>query len=117
MADLFPETVCPHTDKVFTLTPQSIHYGHERCAACGQFLRFVPYPVTVERQKENAFKIHELKRCPLSIWAKGFLLSLEKQGRHFSPKQQTKLNELYEHYYPASDSKETLGDPPAGDAP
>jgi len=48
----------------------------------------------VERAKRNHEVMAKLKAVPLTEWAKGFLLSLEKQGAHFSPKQQAKLDEL-----------------------
>lgn len=89
---------CDHLNVIFTPTPELTHHGKETCADCGKFLRWVPKPVTLERDKENARKMAELKTKPLGEWEKGFLLSLEKQGRHFSPKQQAKLDELITRY-------------------
>lgn len=89
---------CEHRNVTFTATPELTHHGKETCVDCGKFLRWVPKPESLERAKENAGKIALLKTKPLGEWEKGFLLSLEKQGRHFSPKQQVKLDELIKRY-------------------
>lgn len=89
---------CNHEWVTLTLTPHLRHYGKETCQQCGRFVRWIPKPETLERMKVNAEKISALKTKPLGEWEKGFLLSLEKQGRHFSPKQQSKLDELIIRY-------------------
>ncbi len=89
---------CNHTQVNFVPTPELTHYGKDVCGTCGKFIRWVPKPETLERFKENAQKIAALKSKPLGEWEKGFILSLEKQGRHFSPKQQIKLDELTQRY-------------------
>lgn len=89
---------CDHGNVIFTATPELTHHGKETCLDCGKFLRWVPKPETLERDKENARKIELLKTKSMGDWEKGFLLSLEKQGRHFSPKQQDKLDELIKRY-------------------
>jgi hypothetical protein len=85
---------CEHINRSTVLTPETIHHGKQVCADCGAFLRWLPKPETVERAKRNHEVMAKLKAVPLTEWAKGFLLSLEKQGAHFSPKQQAKLDEL-----------------------
>ena len=90
---------CDHTEIKFVPTPELTHYGKHLCASCGKFIGWVPKPETIEKAKENAGKIAFLKTKPLGDWEKGFLLSLEKQGvRHFSPKQQLKLDEIHRRY-------------------
>ncbi len=89
---------CDHKNITFTLTPELTHHGKEVCDDCGRFIRWVPKPESLERAKENARKLEVLKSKNLSEWEKSFVLSLEKQGRHYSPKQQLKLDELMERH-------------------
>lgn len=86
---------CQHIIKTEVLTPGSIHHGKELCADCGAFLRWLKKPETLQREKDNAAKLAALKQANLVEWEKGFILSLEKQGRGFSPKQQAKLDEMF----------------------
>lgn len=92
--------MCDHTRTTFIPTPELIHHGKTVCADCGTFLGWVKKPETIERDKANTAAIARLKDRNLTEWEKGFILSLEKQGRGFSPKQQAKLDKLAETYWP-----------------
>jgi hypothetical protein len=89
---------CEHVNVRFTLTPELKHHGREDCADCGRFLRWVPKPQTIERNKENARRIEFLGNAQLNMWEKQFVLTVRKQGSRLSPKQQTKLDEIYERH-------------------
>lgn len=101
--DFFPEIPhvprhkpeCQHSAYVFTTTPEGPHYAKETCATCGKFLRWVPKPETVERCKANQAKVEALKVKQLTAWERSFLLSLEKQGYRYSPKQQECLDRIW----------------------
>jgi hypothetical protein len=70
------------------------HYARLTCALCGRFLRWLPKPETVERQKLNAFRLARLGMCEgLSVWERGFVRSVSEK-KHLSPKQLEIIAEL-----------------------
>lgn len=103
MKDLFPEVAsksnCDHRHTRTTLTPELQHYAREDCALCGKFLRWLKKPETVEREKENAKKITQLRDVRgMCEWEKGFMLNLDKQGTRLSPRQQEWLDKIWVKY-------------------
>jgi hypothetical protein len=103
--EFFPKPPgCQHANTSITFTPELSHHAREDCADCGKFLRWVPKPETVQRDSENVRKITALRSVAnLPKWEAAFLLSLEKQGRHFSPKQQVRLDEIYDTFFGTQD--------------
>lgn len=75
-----------------------IHYAKVVCSDCDKFVRWEPKPETLERQKKNAEILSALALCPdLPPWERGFVRYLATQ-KHFSPKQQKKLLEVWAYY-------------------
>lgn len=89
---------CEHSEQDLVLTPELLHYGKNVCRQCGRFMGWAKKPETVTREARNAVILAALKEKPLTEWEKQFVLSLEKQGRHFSPKQQDILVRLADEY-------------------
>lgn len=89
---------CPHTETDVVPTPELIHHGKTVCRACGKFLGWVKKPETLVREKQNAERLKALDGKPLTQWERGFVLSLTKQGSHFSPNQQKILDEMAGKY-------------------
>lgn len=87
---------CPHLRTNIIPTPETIHHAKECCADCGRFLRWLPKPETLERVKQNQEHLRqlELARERLTEWECSFILSLQKKGLKFSPKQQEILDRL-----------------------
>jgi hypothetical protein len=55
---------CTHpATRTERLPDGSWHYARLTCAICGRFLRWLPRPETIERQKLNAFKLAKLAMC------------------------------------------------------
>ncbi len=80
------------------------HYAREVCAFCGLFLRWLPKPETIERQKLNAFKLARLAMRPdLTDWQRAFVRDISKR-RKLSPRQQEILDKLIEKYLGAKTS-------------
>jgi len=89
---------CEHPESEFVPTPELIHHGKNVCVQCGAFLGWAKKPETIEKEKRNAAILAMLETQRLTEWEKGFVLSLEKQGRHFSPKQQETLDNINLRY-------------------
>lgn len=89
---------CEHAEYDLVPTPELTHHGKYVCRACRKFLGWAKNPATLEREKRNASALQALKQKPLTEWEKGFVLSLEKKGQHFSPKQQARLDQLIADY-------------------
>jgi hypothetical protein len=74
------------------------HYAMETCAICGGFLRWLPKPETVQRQRLNAFKLARLAMRPdLTDWERQFIRSVGEK-KHLSPKQQALVARLVTRY-------------------
>ena len=89
---------CEHAEYDLVPTPELTHYGKYVCRSCHGFLGWAKKPATLEREKRNAAILALLEPKPLTEWEKGFVLSLMKQGTHFSPKQQARLDEMASKY-------------------
>lgn len=91
---------CPHLRTNIVPTPETIHHAKECCADCGRFLRWLPKPETIERAVQNQDRLRQLEavRERLTDWERSFILSLQKQGLKFSPKQQEILDRLFRAY-------------------
>ena len=94
-----PQAACKHQATVTQQEPPGTpHYSREVCLQCGAFLRWLPSPKTIERQKLNAFKLTKLSMHPdLNDWERDFLKSISAQ-KHLSPKQQAVLDKLVAKY-------------------
>jgi capsule polysaccharide export protein KpsC/LpsZ len=91
-------TICEHTQINCELMPAGFkHYEKITCADCGKFLGWGKHPKTIERERENAKRIKQLQSIPLDSWEQGFLASIAK-ARKLSPKQQGKLDAIWEVY-------------------
>jgi hypothetical protein len=77
--------------------PGSIHHAKEVCADCGIFIRWLPKPETVERQKQNAEILTALAKKPLPEWEREFVRTLATH-KNISPKQQKILLQLKDTY-------------------
>ena len=86
---------CSHSATVTLATQQGhAHYSAERCALCGAFLRWVPKPATIGRQRFNAMRLARLAMCDrLTNWERGFVRSVS-QRRKVSPKEQEIIDRL-----------------------
>jgi hypothetical protein len=91
--------VCRHGTTRVELMPQGYkHYAMETCALCRRFLRWLPRPETIERERVNAFKLAKLAMCEgLSKWERSFVHHVSQQ-RKLSPKQQALLVQLCTQY-------------------
>ena len=90
---------CVHTSTVTQRLPDTHkHYSKKICISCGAFLRWLPRPENVERQKLNAFKLARLAMCArLSPWECAFVREVS-QRRKVSPKQQEIIDRLSATY-------------------
>ena len=93
---LFPD--CKHSVVQTVPTPELQHFAKEVCADCGAFLRWLPKPETLERQKERQTQIEELRATgKLSDWEREFLATIIAK-RTLSPKQYECFNEMLGKY-------------------
>jgi hypothetical protein len=89
---------CAHKLTVTRYAPCGIHFAKEVCLQCGAFIRWLPRPQTLERQRLNAFRLAKLAMCDrLSTWERGFVASVAKQKK-LSPKQLAVLERLVRRY-------------------
>jgi hypothetical protein len=94
-----PPQACEHRATVTERLPDC-HQHHTRltCALCGRFLRWLPRPETIERERVNAFRLVRLGMCEgLSKWERSFVNHVSQQ-RKLSPKQAALLARLYATY-------------------
>lgn len=90
---------CDQCSPIFTPTPELPHHGKETCSVCNRFIRWVPKPENVERQRQNGERIVALRnREDLTSWERGFVSTLDGQGPKVSPKQQAILDKLAAKY-------------------
>jgi len=86
---------CEHSETRIEQLANGPHHAKEVCSDCGQVLRFVPKPATIERQHTNAFRLAKLAMSPvLTSWERGFVKSVS-QHRKLSPRQQDCLDRIY----------------------
>jgi hypothetical protein len=77
------------------------HYARLTCAICGRFLRWLPRPETVQRQRLNAFRLARLAMHPgLSDWERRFVGDISKLAK-LSPRQQAVVERLCREYLEA----------------
>ena len=90
---------CTHLISRLELMPQGhAHFAREICSQCRAFLRWVPRPETLERQRVNAFPLAKLSMHPgLSDWERRFVRDVSK-NRRLSPKQQALILRLVTRY-------------------
>ena len=90
---------CRHEIRRFAIMPQGhTHFAQEVCGLCGRWLRWLPRPANVERQKLNAFRLAKLAMCDnLTSWERRFVASLAKQKK-LSPRQLAVLERLVRQY-------------------
>jgi len=75
-----------------------IHHAKEVCGVCGRFLRRLPQPKTMERQKLTAFRLAKLAMRPdLTAWERNFVRSVS-QRKKLSPKQAALVDRLARQY-------------------
>ena len=93
---------CTHKNTVAVREPPGkTHFSKEVCIVCGAFLRWLPRPETLERQRLNAFRLARLAMCnQLSTWERGFVGDV-LQCRKLSPQQQEVVAELNAKYLEA----------------
>lgn len=86
---------CDHQSVTVVLTPQGPHHSKEVCATCGKFIRWLPKPETLERNKQTMRNIEFLSdRKSLNDWERTFLDSIKTVAPKLSPKQLDKLEEV-----------------------
>jgi len=90
---------CPHDATVTERMPEGhIHYAAEHCEHCGRYIRWLPRPENLERQRLNAFRLARLAMCDaLSHWQRSFVRDV-LQLRKLSPRQQAIVDELAATY-------------------
>jgi hypothetical protein len=90
---------CPHTATRVELMPQGHkHYAMETCAICRRFVRWLPRPETIERARNNAFRLARLAMCSeLNSWERGFVRDVARR-RKLSPRQQEIVERLCREY-------------------
>jgi hypothetical protein len=94
---LFPD--CSHSVIQTVFTPELQHFAKEVCADCGAFLRWLPKPENIERQKERQTQIEELQATgKLSAWEREFVATIIGQ-RTLSPKQAERFNAMLEKHF------------------
>ena len=89
---------CEHHNTRIEQLANGPHHAKEICSDCGQLLRWVAKPETIDRQQFNSFRITKLAMTVgLSPWEREFIKSIG-QFKKLSPKQLTKLDELCEKF-------------------
>jgi hypothetical protein len=89
------QTWCEHSNTRIEHLVNGPHHAKEICTDCGQLLRWVAKPATVERQHTNAFRIARLSMSgSLTSWEREFVKSVSQQ-RKLSPRQQACLDKIY----------------------
>jgi len=92
------QTWCEHSNTRIELLANGPHHAKEICCDCGQVLRWVAKPETVERQHLNAFRVAKLAMADgLNDWERAFIKSIG-QSKKLSPRQQVKLDELFKKF-------------------
>ena len=76
----------------------SIHHAALRCACCGCFLRWLPKPSTLDRQKLNAFRLAKLSMHPALTDREREFVANVAQCRKLSPRQHAVLDRLVAAY-------------------
>jgi hypothetical protein len=85
---------CTHGIPRVALMPQGHkHYAMETCAVCGRFVRWLPKPETVQRQRLARLAM----RPDLTDWERQFIRSVGEK-KHLSPKQQVLVERLCREY-------------------
>jgi hypothetical protein len=88
---------CTHGIPRVALMPQGHkHYAMETCAVCGRFVRWLPKPETVQRQRLARLAM----RPDLTDWERQFIRSVGEK-KHLSPKQQALVERLCREYLEA----------------
>jgi hypothetical protein len=91
--------ICQHRTVKVVKMESGLHDSKEVCASCGTFIKWLPKPETVERQKRNAAELSRLsQRQDLPKWEKEFVASLITQGPKLSPRQQKMLDEVSQRF-------------------
>ena len=90
---------CEHRATVTQRLPAGHkHFSKEICIQCGAFVRWLPKPETVQRQRLNAFRLARLAMRPdLTGWERQFIRSVGEK-KHLSPKQQALVERLCREY-------------------
>jgi len=93
---------CPHTATRTEMMPSgSVHHAREVCAVCRAFIRWLPKPQTIERERTNAFRLARLAMRPdLSDWERRFVSDVSKLAK-LSPRQQVLVERLCREYLEA----------------
>lgn len=87
---------CAHKATVTQRLPDG--HSWEICIQCGAFVRWLPKPETLERQRVNAFKLAKLVMHPyLTSWERQFLRRVSKLKK-VSPKQLAVVDRLVRQY-------------------
>jgi hypothetical protein len=77
------------------------HYAMETCAICRRFVRWLPKPETVQRQRLNTFRLARLAMRPdLTDWERRFVGDVSKLAK-LSPRQQVLVERLCREYLEA----------------
>jgi hypothetical protein len=88
------QPVCLHTETLTKRARTGFHFAKVSCARCGRFLRWIPKPENVERQRLNAFRLAQLGMHEyLNDWERKFVTSVSKLKK-LSPLQQAVVDDL-----------------------
>lgn len=73
-------SACEHLNTRVEQMPENhVHHAREICGDCGDTLRWIAKPQSVERQRLNAFRLARLSmRRDLSRWETGFVASVSR---------------------------------------
>ena len=93
---------CTHpATRTERLPDGSRHYARLTCAVCGRFLRWLPRPETIERERIDSFRLAKLSMHPgLSDWERRFVGDVLKLAK-LSPRQQVLVERLCREYLEA----------------
>jgi hypothetical protein len=92
-------SVCAHSATVIERMPEGhIHYAAESCADCGKFIRWLPRPENLERQRLNGVRLAKLAKCDrLTSWERHFIRDVSPRKK-LSPRQQAIVDDLAATY-------------------
>jgi hypothetical protein len=97
-----PTTFCPHTHAEQRPCPPP-HWAELRCKSCGQHLRYIASPATIELRRRNSVKIEMLNAIitTLEPWMMSFLATVSRsRNGKLVGRQQITLDSIWRQYFP-----------------
>jgi hypothetical protein len=90
---------CPHISTVIErMPPGHVHFARVTCRSCRAFIKWLPRPQTVQRQRLNGYRLARLSMAAgLSEWERHFVRDVSHRKR-VSPAQQTVIDRLVAEY-------------------